>query len=308
MREDLARIARAIGDADPHARALVLTGGFSRGEGTFRRDRPVNDYDLVCVRARAGGAALHARLSDALSHDLGIHVDLRPIWAPRLRVVGKKLFWLDARLGGRVIAGDPRALDALRVFEAADLAPDEGARLLGNRAAGLLLALPGTDEPANEELRDLQATKAILAAMDATLLSRGRYAARLRDRLALVAHHPDHALFAQAVAWKLRGDVDVPDTYWDDAAACLLRAVDATGARDVRDGPAEHAFYLARSRRVAFEPSRRVREAAWDLLARSRWPHAPANAAPVLRRLGIAAPTWSGVRSRFFALRAQTLQ
>lgn len=308
IRADLGYVADAIASADPHARALVLTGGFSRGEGTVRDDAPVNDYDLVCVRSRPGGGALYRALSDRLTAELGLHIDLMPIWKPRLRVVGRKLFWLDLRLGGRVIAGDAAALAGLRTFPPSALAGDEAARLLGNRAAGLLLSLPPHDGPEDPQQRDLQATKAILAAMDATLIAQGQYAARMRDRLALTKEHPDHALFATAVAWKLHGHADLPTDYWDQATRCLLRAVDATGARGVRDTATAHAFHALRARRFRLEPSRRVREAAWDLLAGSRWPEGPSNAGRVMARLGVAEPTWARVKPKFFALRAQTLQ
>lgn len=308
VRADLGHVADAIAKADPHARALVLTGGFSRGEGTVRDDAPVNDYDLVCIRSRPGGGALYRRLADRLTAELGLHIDLMPIWKPRLRVVGRKLFWLDLRLGGRVIAGDPMALAGLRAFPASALALDEAARLLGNRAAGLLLSLPPHDGPDDPQQRDLQATKAILAAMDASLIAQGQYEPRMRDRLALTKEHPDHALFATAVAWKLRGHADLPADYWDQAAQCLLRAVESTGARHVRDTATAHVFYALHARRFKLEPSRRVREAAWDLLAESKWPEGPANAAWVMASLGVAEPTWARVKPRFFALRAQTLQ
>lgn len=310
---DLATIVGTASRADPHLVALVLTGGFSRGEGTVRDGAPVNDYDLVAVRSAPGGASLHRRLGHELSDRVGLEVDLMPVWRARLPHVGRKLFWLDARLGGRVVGGDEGVLSLLPAFGPAEVSRTEIARLLGNRAAGLLLALPGPDEPVDARQRDLQATKAALAAMDATLLARGEYAPRLRDRLALAEGHPDHALFARAVEWKLGEGASMPDEWWDECAAALLRAVDATGARAMADGLVEHALYFARARRLRFGPSRAVRLAAWDLLAQCSFPGGPCDpdrAAAVLRRLGppSAAREWPALRARFFALRAMTLQ
>lgn len=292
---DLVHIATRALDTDPHLVALVLTGGFSRGEGTVHDGKPVNDYDLVAVRSRPGGAALHRRLAHELTREVGLEVDLLPAWRARLPHVGRKLFWLDLRLGGRVIAGDDSVLRQLPGFGADDVPLAEVARLLGNRAAGLLLALPGAGEPADAKQRDLQATKALIAAMDATLLSRGEYAARLRDRLALTRGDADHALFAKAVAWKLGHGQDMGDAWWDQAAAALLRAVDTTGARACRDSLVERAYHLLRARRVARSPSQDVRRAAWDTLALARWPE--------------GAPSWSATTKRaFFEARARTLQ
>ena len=294
IERDLRAVCDAVARADPRLDALVLTGGFSRGEGTVRDGRPVNDYDLVAIRRGAGGDALYRGLGHRLSRDVGIEVDLLPVARARLPHVGRKLFWLDARLGGRVIWGDADALRRLPAFAPADLPPLEPARLLGNRAAGLLLALPTPDDPQPPEQCDLQATKAALAAMDATLLARGRYAPRMRERLALLHGHPDHATFARAVAWKLAGAWEpLGAPWWREARDALLRAVDATRARHADDGLAEHAMHLLRARRPALHPSRAIRREAWDLLARSDYPAGPAGG-------------WD--KKDFFARRGRTLQ
>lgn len=275
IERDLRHVVRRVAEADPHALALVLTGGFSRGEGTVRDGAPVNDYDLVAVRAHPGSGPLGA-IAHELSEDVGLEVDLMPVWHRRLPLVGRKLFWLDLRLGGRAIAGDGTVLARVRSFEAPDLHPRERARLLGNRAAGLLLAVPPEGGPHDAHQRDLQATKAVLAAMDARLLHRGLYAARLRDRLALAAD-ADRPLYETAVEWKLTGRARLPDDWWSLARDALLRAVDATHAAYAADGPSEHAFHLLRARRPALHPSQRVRREAWLALKATSWPQLPAG-------------------------------
>lgn len=291
---DLRKIVATVQRADPRLDALILTGGFSRGEGTVREGRPVNDYDLVAVRRAPGGDASYRELGQSLGGEVGIEVDLLPIARARLPFVGRKLFWLDARLGARVIHGPEEVLDKLPRMSAQDLPPIESARLLGNRAAGLLLAVPTATDPQPVLQRDLQATKAALAAMDASLLHQGRYAPRMRDRLALLDGHPDHATFAKAVAWKLAPDAaDMGSSWWRECRDALLRAVDATGARAVRDGPVEHAVALLQGR-VHLHPSRRVRHEAWTLLTKCDWPRGPAE--------------WETLKPSFFAARARTLQ
>lgn len=294
IERDLAAICDAVAAADPKLDALLLTGGFSRGEGTVRDGRPVNDYDLVAVRRAWGGDARYRELGHRLSRDVGIEVDLLPVARARLPHVGRKLFWLDARLGGRVIHGDADALRRIPAFDAGDLPRHEAARLLGNRAAGLLLALPTRDDPQPPEQCDLQATKAVLAAMDATLISRGQYAPRMRDRLRMLEEHPDHATFARAVDWKLAGawrSLGAP--WWREARDALLRAVDATRARDVADGFPERAVHALKAKRAAWNPSQAIRLEAWDLLARSGYPEGPSGG-------------WD--KAGFFARRARTLQ
>jgi hypothetical protein len=309
---DLSHVARRAHAADPHLRALVLTGGFSRGEGTVRHGEPVNDYDLLAVRTRPGSARRYRELAHKLTEEVGLEVDLLPIWSGRLPFVGRKLFWLDARMGARIVSGDPHALDRLRRFPAADVTRAEVARLLGNRAAGMLLSLPTEAEPADPHQRDLQATKAVLAAMDAILLHRGQYAPKMRERLVLTAEHRDHATFRAAVEWKLRPSRALPDGWWEKARDTLLRAVDETDARSARDGIVEHALHAVKARRLVYSPSQQVRRAAWDILAISTFPDGPADlplATRTLRRLGPAPGLgWSALKRGFFTARARTLQ
>lgn len=312
IEHDLRIVVETVFARDPAVVALVLVGGFSRGEGTVRDGAPVNDYDLVAVRSRPGGRALHAQLGRELTERIGLEVDLMPAWEARLPRVGRKLFWLDLVLGGKVIAGDERVLSRVRTFGPESIPLQEPARLLGNRAAGLLLAVPGS-EPLDAEQVRLQAAKALIAAMDARLLAEGRYAARLRDRVKLAEGMPDHEAFARAVNWKLAGaDVGDPVAWWTLARDALLRAVDATGARDARDGLIEHAFHLVQGRRLRASPSRALRRATWDLLQGATLPEGPADpegARRILARMGrVEAAEWPDLKRRFFELRAQTLQ
>ncbi|MFA5861102.1 MAG: hypothetical protein WDA16_05345 [Candidatus Thermoplasmatota archaeon] len=310
---DLETIIEHARDGDPAMVALVLTGGFSRGEGTLRDGAPVNDYDLIAVRSRPGGPAAYARLGHALTERIGLEVDIMPIWRARLPHVAPKLFWLDVLLGARVLWGDTSVLQRLPHFTARDVPPREAARLLGNRAAGLLLALPGPNQPIDVRLADLQATKAALAAMDATLLAEGNYAARLRERLAISSSHPDHAIFARAVQWKTGGShPPLGAAWWHAAAGALLRAVDQTNARMAPDSLPERGYHAWRAMRLRAHPSRRVREASWTLLGSSRFPEGPSvqDAKRALAPLGFVedCADWPQLKARYFALRARTLQ
>lgn len=305
---DLDTIARTVAGADPSLHALVLTGAFSRGEGSIRDDRPVNDYDLLALRRSPGGGARYHDLARSLSERVGIEVDLVPVWRQRLPHVGRKLFWLDVALGGRVLVGDPDALRALPRMGPAGLAPLEVARLLGNRAAGLLLALPGPAAPVDRAQADLQSAKAVIGALDAALLHRGLYAPRLRERLALAAWHRHHETFRRAVEWKLTQAAS--PVRWEEAAAVLLDAVEETEARAVDDGLVEHLFHAMRARGFRFQPSRAVRHAAWRLVASARFPEGPdvTLARSELRALGRPeGDHWPALKSAFFALRSQTL-
>ena len=296
VERDLWHVATRVARSDPHLDALVLTGGFSRGEGTVHDGEPVNDYDLVAFRRRPGGARAYRALGHALTRELGIEVDLLPVWRARVPRLAPKLFWLDLRLGGRVLIGGARALARVPEYSARDLPLSEVARLLGNRAAGLLLALPAHGEPADPAMRDLQATKAALAAMDASLIARGAYGPRLRDRLDMTRDHLDHDLFKRAVEWKLDATPrSMGDAWWDETRDALLRAVASTGARGCDGSVLESAYHAAAARRLRRAPSQAIREEAWTRLAACED--------------GVAPVDWTrAAKDDFFARRARTLQ
>ena len=166
--------------------AVVLTGGFGRGEGALSREpgdagRPFNDFDIVIVGARPGVpggvlAGLKSGLATALGAD---YVDLGYVRASSLAGAEPTVFLYELKAGSRVLWGSERALDAVPAFEPFDLPLTEGTRLFLNRGLSLLallLAIERREDAA--ALRKSAATawsKAVLAAGDALLLERRLY-------------------------------------------------------------------------------------------------------------------------------------
>lgn len=323
IRSDLVRIVD-VARADRHLAALLLTGGFSRGEGTVRGGLPVNDYDLVAVRSRPGTSDVAAKV-ERLGDDLGLHVDYLEVWRPRLRFVQPKLFWFDLRHGGRVLWGDARALEEVPAFAPGDLRPDEALRLLANRAAGLLLAR-GAAGPAV----DVQAAKALLAVAEARLVVAGRYAPTVAERVLrfrrIAEQDPTSALalpwVERAAAFKLDPDAAplASAEAWDAARVHLLAALPevakATPYRSVerwlgRGTPEEALWYTARSKgtglkRFVRRPTARARRIALALLERPDG--VPDAARRDLAAFGLAPSTWDEARDGALRVRACTLQ
>lgn len=290
---DLDQVGRAVRKADPACRALVLTGGFARGEGTVAAGEPQNDYDLVAVRGWGRPRVPYAALRARLEARLGLHVDLAPVAAWRLRWTSPSIFWYETALRGRTLWGE-ELLHRIPTRTPADLDPGEGLRLLVNRAAGLLLC---TEEPDAHKVR-IQAAKALLAAGDAHLLARGLFPPSQAERWdvlerlrgageappATVRHWEWHD-------WAFRFKVDpdhapsrdAPDA-WRAAAEAILDAVPVAlrhaghptlQAYGERDGVVDHLVYYRRSRaidrarRLVRHPTGRVRVATLRLLADS---------------------------------------
>lgn len=234
IQHDLAEVVAAVREADPGLRSLILTGGFARGEGTVLDGVPQNDYDFVAVRGLARPREPYAAIAERLSRLLGLHVDLAAVPAWRLRHAPASIFWYETALRGRVLWGEP-LLARIPIRDSADLDRLEGLRLLGNRAAGLLLATEGKDGYAIR----LQAAKALLAAFDVHMLAAGEFLPsqgerwrRFQDLLAAGRAPPALLMHAPLLAWAFRFKTEPPaagqrdpEDAWRGARRVLLQAV-----------------------------------------------------------------------------------
>ena len=233
--EDLSKItASVLALAGKRTSAVILTGGYGRGEGgvSMREGRmsPVNDYDLFII---ADGVALplfwHMRsklrtLSHQLAERIGIGVDLALFRKESLPFLKPTLFWYETKMGHQVLLGNPRILDAVPTVTPSQIPLAEGARLLLNRGAMLLDALSRlrqqkeSGEFAQDDTRRILTAcwKAILSWGDCILLAQGEYhyLYRTRERAFLALSLPDGApnsedlkpLYQQAIRFKLFPD------------------------------------------------------------------------------------------------------
>ena len=212
VRSDLERIVAAVraeAEADPLL-AVVLLGGYARGEGAVReaRDgtlRGFNDYDLLLVFSAAPRAperfqALSRRLARELEIDF---VDLGLATPADLDQAPPTLFWYELGQAHRVLWSRPGTEISLPRIALRDLDPAEGTRLLLNRGLALLWAgwrlwregMPGTGPltPDEEEVRfaAVAAHKAVLAGGDAALLRGHAYSVRQDERVATLEARPE---------------------------------------------------------------------------------------------------------------------
>ncbi len=186
---DMKRIADAL-YASPfskHWQALVLLGGYGRGEGSPMigpddQELPFNDYDLIVVTNSLDPLLKRAlkKLEKTLTEELGLPVDLYPYLKNALPKCEFSLLNYEMKYGHRVIRGDQTILDALPAYPNCAIPLSEGTRLLMNRGKLLLdikrrLAQPETltREERHRFIKFL--FKADLAFGDCALLLRGAY-------------------------------------------------------------------------------------------------------------------------------------
>ncbi len=166
---DLAEIVRVVRVGDPHACAIVLTGGFARGEGAVVDGQPQNDYDIIVVHDFGRTKTPYDQMATELESRLGLHIDLARVARARLPYVAASVFWYETALRGRLLWGDD-VLHLIPIRPAHRIRRNEALRLLTNRAAGLLLYMKAS--PAEQSL---QASKALLAVLDARMLAQGEF-------------------------------------------------------------------------------------------------------------------------------------
>lgn len=173
-----------------HFEALVLMGGYGRGEGGYYlingEASPYNDYDYFVIvknMSRKAASALQKTLktlAHRLSKIVGIEIDLAVLRSESLASAPRTLMNAEMKWGHHVLAGNPDALDPMPGEPFDKLALGEFTRLMNNRGALLLMnarrleagvELSGYDR--GEFFKFL--LKAVLACGDAFLAIEGVY-------------------------------------------------------------------------------------------------------------------------------------
>lgn len=232
----------------PGIAAVVLGGGYGRGEGGVRHtpegDRLYNDLDIFVFSRNAGRrdaariAAALRPISEKWEKTLQVSMDFGPVKElDALASVANTLMFQELLRGWRPVWGQTDLARHIPAQEAAALPFTEAARLLLNRGMGLLFAGNELKRPAPDPdfvCRNLN--KTYLAGGDALLLAAGEYRwrgaervtafRRLAETTGLGAAAADR--YEQAYRWKLEPDPrlpEAPEAAWRDARAFYLAAV-----------------------------------------------------------------------------------
>lgn len=170
-------------------RALLLTGGYGRGEGGVERrdgvERPHNNLDFLLITPGWGGAeqaAMKQKLDEIfqpLRQAGGIGIDTGVIGEWKLRTAPCLVRWLDLRFGHKIVSGDARFVPSLTRFRHEALDPADVLELLVNRGSLLLvndmLIARGLRNMADRKAIIRNVMKAIIGYGDAYLFAFGLY-------------------------------------------------------------------------------------------------------------------------------------
>ncbi len=207
-------------------RALMLGGGYGRGEGACvireGKESLYNDLDLFIVltspSALPDGAAGAA---EKYEHLLGVEVDIgKPLTIESIRCLPHELMWQDLITGHMVLSGDPEILTGSAPAYLFDPLPAvEALRLMLNRGSGLLQAVLAASEISGDADHDFirrNLQKCHLAFGDSLLITHGSYQSSVQERPALLEQVIENRpvpqsdqilqLYEQAVEFKLNPD------------------------------------------------------------------------------------------------------
>ncbi len=170
-------------------RCVALGGGYGRGEGGATADGKLyNDLDFFVFPVPGADhgklEVFFAGLSHRQAEKLGIEADFflapSPGWLNENRTT---LMVQELLAGHRTIFGDETVLTAVPGLEWRDLPWSEGARLLLNRGAGLLLAAEKVGDPGERDFVNRNIHKAELGCGDALLIASHAYCRTGMERL-----------------------------------------------------------------------------------------------------------------------------
>ena len=234
--EAIAGIAAAFA-ASPESsavRAVVLGGGYGRGEGGATPDgMPYNDLDFFVIMKGARASAGLRKLLDSISAEWGakLAIDIDFCCVDSVRALCKDASTLmiqELFAGGNVIFGDRDVFDGVPVRPFSEIPWTEGARLLLNRGAGLLFARQRRDDPAQADFVRRNIHKAALGCGDAILVVHHEYRRTGTERLeALRKYHEASWLvpaYQAALEFKYN-PAPGPAPDWDHMLDCWLRTV-----------------------------------------------------------------------------------
>ncbi|HCM15995.1 MAG TPA: hypothetical protein DHW79_08650 [Candidatus Cloacimonas sp.] len=178
-------------------KALVLGGGYGRGEGGVMtiddQERPYNDLDFFVFtgslnlfrkrRLVSSLQSLHGDLS--AQHKIDIDFSL-PISISGLYERSISLMFYDLAQAHKVVYGNPHILSALPRWQARDIPIPEAIRLLLNRGVGLLFAREyycSESPDAHVDFINRNIHKAFQAIAEAILIAEGCYDSSINTRM-----------------------------------------------------------------------------------------------------------------------------
>ncbi|MDE0839647.1 MAG: nucleotidyltransferase domain-containing protein [Kiritimatiellae bacterium] len=230
--------------------AIILVGGFGRGEGSIRQQdesiAPLNDYDLAIIVNTPRSRRLPLEdLAKELADTLSIRfVDLAAVWRFKLTRTPASMFAFDMRHAAHVIYGPKHVCSRMPDYSPGSVSIFEGINQIANRLIApteLVTPAEWQQSQASDVRTVLQLGKLVTAIGDALVIQAGRYTSHYADRATrwnasvLDGHMlaPFRDFVFQAYQYKLRPETVPSDldlrAYLRRTVALLATAMTALG-------------------------------------------------------------------------------
>lgn len=226
--EVIGEVAELVGRVVPASRinALVLIGGYGRGEGGVRQDdageRPNNNLDFLLIFRGQLDPDWQVRIDEGLSElqqRFAISLDFSSVSDRLLQRSPCRLMWYDMRCGHKTVLGDRSFLPSLSQFGLQRVPSWDVHNLLVNRGTLLVINDCLASQSPTASMQQIYArhtTKAVIGYGDALLYSRGAYdwsyAEKQRRMRLLVDVEPTfRELYDVAAEQRFRPSSSIPD-------------------------------------------------------------------------------------------------
>ena len=271
--------------------ALVLIGGYGRGEGGVERragkEFPHNNLDFLLITRRIRRSA-RRRLNQTITQQLssligrhGIGIDLSTMSAWHLRHMPCQVMWYDVRHGHKTLLGNHAFLPSLNHLQVDNINPASMRDLLVNRGTLLLInqSILAKDNPSDDDRRTLlkHAIKAVIGYGDAELFFRGQYHWSYQERQRRMASSHEipqdlRQLYEQAIQFRFQPDYEICGPYdsvlWTERLQnCLQQTHMRCEAIRLGTPSFRWSDYPKKSSALAFSQSCRTPRACLKLLA-----------------------------------------
>ncbi|MGE9293387.1 MAG: hypothetical protein ACQKBW_07225 [Puniceicoccales bacterium] len=214
------RVRQSFPDSlSPLVEALVLGGGYGRGEGgvggTDEEPCLFNDLDYFLFTDAHNDARIYEWIQEVEREEsakLGIDVEITCVAPGDRHSVSTSMMFHDLAVGHYVVIGpEDYFAKFMQGVDAAQIVPDEAIRLLWNRGTGLFYARERLSCGQDAAFVQRNHMKASLALGDAILCFNGHHNAFCQKRRELLPQEEDSlideeilSLHAEGVAFKLR--------------------------------------------------------------------------------------------------------
>lgn len=196
-------------------RALILFGGYGRGEGGLLNDYPHNNMDfLLITKDRSISEEMFRQIMTPISEKYKIGFDLSVISEGKLRMSHTHLIWYEMFHGHKLLLGDPCLIHSLPFRELKNVPPGDFKELLVNRGTlfiinQLLLRNTSDLSEMHKKVFIKHMMKAIIGFGDAKLYTLGQYHWSYEERLkrikgSIAIDEPYKKMYAEAAEFRFQ--------------------------------------------------------------------------------------------------------